>query len=408
MDDDFDFGDSGDPGDTGDDGGYDDPGPGDDQPDDLQQDDDGQNDDSASDAAAADYPNATDADFTDDQGDWSADDYQRSAENLFGDHEFFGDDLITQRESEGFQYFDDPAFAQGFEQVAPGSTDTVRLFERDGGLSAFGFVTTAALALLQLRYTGLDLSNLEVTVPQKGEPATPRPLPAEFAGVAEKDAVDLRPFCTPVGDQRQTSRCAAFAWTHAVETSRNLLNEESPRLSPTYSMLQFQRMQGDARDYRYAHEGGDGTVSGTEPGEVLARQGTCRQEYWPDDSETPLARERDMDQDAPGHRLEGTPWPIALEDVKKALSAGCPVQVSMNTGPAFMQVGRDGVFNAAEAASGRHGRHAMLIVGYTGNFLIVKNSWGADWGDQGYCYIPKNVLAASEPDFIAVLLRPPA
>ena len=73
-----------------------------------------------------------------------------------------------------------------------------------------------------------------------------------------------------------------------------------------------------------------------------------------------------------------------------------------------MQVGRDGVFNAAEAPSGRHGRHAMLIVGYTGNFFIVKNSWGADWGDQGYCYIPKSVLAASEPDFIAVLLRPPA
>ena len=298
MDDDFDFGDSGDDGgdfgDTGDGGGYDDPGDG------------GGDGDPATinrtifnrttmgkttirfrttDDAAADYPNATEEDFTDDQGDWSADDYQRSAENLFGDHEFFGDDLITQRESEGFQYFDDPAFAQGFEEVAPGSTDTVRLFERDGGLSAFGFVTTAALALLQLRYTGLDLSNLEVTVPQKGEPAPPQPLPAEFAGVAEKDAVDLRRFCSPVGDQRQTSRCAAFAWTHAVETSRNLLNEESQRLSPTYSMLQFQRMQGDARDYRYAHEGGDGTVAGIEPGEVLARQGTCRQEYWPDDAE---------------------------------------------------------------------------------------------------------------------------
>ncbi len=79
----------------------------------------------------------------------------------------------------------------------------------------------------------------------------------------------------------------------------------------------------------------------------------------------------------------------------------------MNTGSAFSDVGRDGVFNAAEAASGRHGRHAMLIVGYVGNFFTLKNSWGTDWGDQGFCYIPKNVLAASDPDFVAVLIAEP-
>jgi len=77
----------------------------------------------------------------------------------------------------------------------------------------------------------------------------------------------------------------------------------------------------------------------------------------------------------------------------------------MNTGAAFSGVGRDGVFNAAEAPWGRHGRHAMLMVGYIGNFFILKNSWGTDWADKGYCYVPKNVLAASDPEFIAVLMR---
>ena len=95
---------------------------------------------------------------------------------------------------------------------------------------------------------------------------------------------------------------------------------------------------------------------------------------------------------------------MALGDVKKVLSAGCPVQLSMNTGPRFSEVGRDGTVNAAEEPSGMHGRHAMLLCGYTGNFYIVKNSWGEQWGDKGYCYIPKNVLAESEPDFVAVLL----
>ena len=446
MGDDFgdggDFGDFGN-GDDGDDGGPDDQGQddqdqddqddgqdGDQPPDDDQnnqnQDDDGGNngDDNLDDmfassddlppvdddvfGSAADFPNADAADFEDDAGDWSATDYQESAENLFGDHPFFGDTLIQQKTDEGYQPYQDIAFNQGFDQIAPGTSDTVQLFEREGRLVAFGVVSQAVLELLMARYTGIDWTNLEVGVPPKGDAVPPQPLPPAFANVAEQDAVDLRKYVTPVGDQGQTGRCSAFAWTHAAEMSRNILNEESPRLSPNFTMLEFQRMQGDARDYEYAYEGGDGTVSGPDPGQVLVENGTCRQDLWPDDRPGPVAPERQLETDAQRYRLEAVPLPIAIDDVKKVLSAGCPVHVSMNTGAAFSGVGRDGVFNAAEAASGRHGRHAMLIVGYVGNFFTLKNSWGTDWGDQGFCYIPKNVLAASDPDFVGVLLKRPS
>jgi C1A family cysteine protease len=120
-----------------------------------------------------------------------------------------------------------------------------------------------------------------------------------------------------------------------------------------------------------------------------------------------MTREEQLASDAERHKLQGVPLPIAIDDVKKVLSGGCPVHVAMNTGSTFSEVGRDGLFNAAEAPSGMHGRHAMLIVGYTGNFFIVKNSWGTDWGENGYCYIPKNVLAESDPEFVAVLLKNP-
>jgi len=441
MGDDFgdggDFGDFGN-GDDGDDGGPDDQGQDDqddgqdsDQPPDDDQNDQNQNDDgggnnddnlddmfASSDdlppvdddvfASAADFPNADASDFEDDAGDWSATDYQESAENLFGDHPFFGDTLIQQKTDEGYQPYQDIAFNQGFDQIAPGTSDTVQLFEREGRLVAFGVVSQAVLELLMARYTGIDWTNLEVGVPPKGDAVPPQPLPPAFANVTEQDAVDLRKYVTPVGDQGQTGRCSAFAWTHAAEMSRNILNEESPRLSPNFTMLEFQRMQGDARDYEYAYEGGDGTVSGPDPGQVLVENGTCRQDLWPDDRPGPVAPERQLETDAQRYRLEAVPLPIAIDDVKKVLSAGCPVHVSMNTGAAFSGVGRDGVFNAAEAASGRHGRHAMLIVGYVGNFFTLKNSWGTDWGDQGFCYIPKNVLAASDPDFVGVLLKRPS
>src|SRR5580704_16259313 len=191
------------------------------------------------------------------------------------------------------------------------------------------------------RYRGVVLSGLEVGVPQKGEPAPVQPLPSAFANVAEQDAVDLRKYCTPIGDQGQTGRCSAFAWTHAIEMSRNILNKESPRLSPNFTMLEFQRMQGDARDYQYAYQGGDGTISGPDPGQVLVEDGTCRQELWPDDRPTPLTREEQLEADAQRYRLEAVPLPIAIDDVKKVLSGGCPVHVSMNTGSAFSGVGRD-------------------------------------------------------------------
>jgi hypothetical protein len=435
MGDDFggggDFGDFGN-GDDGDDGGPDDQNQddqggdgqnGDDQNDPDQNDggDNGDNNDNLDDmfassddlppvdddvfGSAADFPNADASDFEDDDGDWSATDYQQSAENLFGDHPFFGDTLVQQKIDEGFQPYEDTRFDQAFDQIAPGTSDTVQLFERDGKLVAFGVISQAVLELLMARYTGIDWNNLEVAVPQKGDSAPPQPLPPAFANVAEQHAVDLRKYVTPVGDQGQTGRCSAFAWTHAAEMSRNILNEESPRLSPNFTMLEFQRMQGDARDYEYAYEGGDGTVSGPDPGQVLVNYGTCRQELWPDDHPGPLTREEQLEADAQRYRLEAVPLPIAIDDVKKVLSAGCPVHVSMNTGSTFSDVGRDGVFNAAEAASGRHGRHAMLMVGYVGNFFTLKNSWGTGWGDQGFCYIPKNVLAASDPEFVAVLLK---
>jgi C1A family cysteine protease len=164
-------------------------------------------------------------------------------------------------------------------------------------------------------------------------------------------------------------------------------------------------MQGDAKDYKYAYAGGDGTTGGPDPGHLLTEQGTCRQELWPDSSEVPVTSERVLTADAQKHQLAATPLPISLEDARKVLSAGCPVHVSINTGQQFSDIGRDGMFNAAEAPSGQHGRHAMLMVGYTGNFYIVKNSWGSDWGDNGYCYIPKKVLEASDPELIAVLVK---
>lgn len=34
------------------------------------------------------------------------------------------------------------------------------------------------------------------------------------------------------------------------------------------------------------------------------------------------------------------------------------------------------------------GGHAVVVCGYTKDHWIMKNSWGSDWGDKGYFYLP--------------------
>jgi len=260
------------------------------------------------------------------------------------------------------------------------------------------------ITLILQEFPDADLSFLRTTVVNRVQPVKPGKLPSVIDKVDPKDTVDLRKYCSPIGDQGQTSRCAAFAWTHALEMANKIASDDDTRLSPTYSMLQFQKMQGDADDYECAFKGGNGTVGGVKPGLVLIESGTCKQELWPDAAEKPTSKDEQMAKDAMGYKLGAKLVPVKLDDLRKVLSAGCPVELAMNTGDAFGTLGRDGIFKDAEPPKGKHGCHAMLMVGYIGNYFIVKNSWGTSWGDQGYCYIPKKVLAGSDPEFIAIMV----
>src|ERR1017187_5674190 len=42
------------------------------------------------------------------------------------------------------------------------------------------------------------------------------------------------------------------------------------------------------------------------------------------------------------------------------------------------------------------GGHCMRAMGYTSTHLIVANSWSADWGDKGFCYLPKAYCTSAQ------------
>jgi hypothetical protein len=354
--------------------------------------------------SAEDYENAEEADFEADDGEWSEADYQASAERLFGENEFFGETVEDQLASEGYEPAEDDELVARMDSIFADASTSVRFFIKDGVVCPVGFVPAQYIALILEEFPDADLSLLRTTVVNRVKPVKPGKLPSVIEKVDPKDTVDLRKYCSPIGDQGQTSRCAAFAWTHALEMANKIAGVGDARLSPTYSMLQFQKMQGDASDYEYAWSGGGGTIGGVKPGRVLIENGTCKQELWPDTAQGPAKKEELLAKDATNYKLAAKLVSVKLDDLKKVLSAGCPVELAMNTGEAFSTLGRDGIFKDAEPPKGKHGCHAMLIVGYIGNFYIVKNSWGTKWGDNGYCYMPRKVLAGSNPEFIAVMV----
>jgi C1A family cysteine protease len=86
--------------------------------------------------------------------------------------------------------------------------------------------------------------------------------------------------------------------------------------------------------------------------------------------------------------------------LKQSLADGFPVMLGVEIYESF-----DSVWTAATGVIPMPdkekeyslGGHALLAMGYTTlddgyEYIIARNSWGADWGEKGYCYIPMAFL----------------
>lgn len=79
-----------------------------------------------------------------------------------------------------------------------------------------------------------------------------------------------------------------------------------------------------------------------------------------------------------------------LAELRLSLSKGLPVIFGMMVPKSYYAVGSDGVMTMPSADEPRLGGHAQLVVGYDDEkeVFIVRNSWGEDFGDKGYSYMP--------------------
>ncbi|CAF3410998.1 unnamed protein product [Rotaria socialis] len=88
-----------------------------------------------------------------------------------------------------------------------------------------------------------------------------------------------------------------------------------------------------------------------------------------------------------------------LTEMKACLAQGYPFAFGLTIYTSFSEAETNGRHvptpNADEPIVSSYGLHAMLAAGYhdEGQYFIVKNSWGALWGDKGYCYIPYDYMS---------------
>ena len=84
--------------------------------------------------------------------------------------------------------------------------------------------------------------------------------------------------------------------------------------------------------------------------------------------------------------------------MKKALINGNPVVIGFDVYSSFLKINKKGIMLYPSKNERNLGGHAVVIVGFNDNYLnnkgyfICRNSWGVEWGDKGYFYMPYEVI----------------
>ena len=88
-----------------------------------------------------------------------------------------------------------------------------------------------------------------------------------------------------------------------------------------------------------------------------------------------------------------------LGDLKDAIASNLAVVFGFTVYQEFESpaVAQSGVLPIPKRGEKPVGGHAVVAVGYSDskNQVIVRNSWGASWGDHGYFYMPYQYMTGS-------------
>ena len=207
-------------------------------------------------------------------------------------------------------------------------------------------------------------------------------------GKALPPKVDLRSFMTPVEDQGRLSSCVANAVAGAYEyLVKRHRGDDAYDVSRLFVYYNAREKSGDEKD-----DGGSVIAHAIDS---LRSEGACSEQTWPYDPNRVNQKPNGQAYDEASQFLveDMQLVPTTLDGWKGALADGYPIVFGVSLYDSFDKQKKKGLVpvpSPTESSRASHGGHSMLCVGYSDpdQVFIVRNSWGASWGDKGYCYIP--------------------
>jgi len=206
--------------------------------------------------------------------------------------------------------------------------------------------------------------------------------------------VDLESFCGPVKNQGDLGACTAFAGTGMREfLARKYERGNQVVLSPLFLYYQERQFDGDLA-------GGDTGSTGRTSVHCMNQFGVCLEsqegydiaEFQQAPTPEQLA-EALLYKAGAYHKLANT-----VQDMKNCLASGYAFVVGFTVYESFeSNWSVSGYMPLPKADEKVLGGHEVLFIGYDDSKAAfkVRNSWGADWGNNGNFWFPYTAVEAS-------------
>ena len=201
--------------------------------------------------------------------------------------------------------------------------------------------------------------------------------------------VDLRSHCSPIENQGSLGSCTGQAIAGAIE----LLNKRGGKPNDVSRLFiyYYERLLLGTVNYDSGAYIRDGI-------KVTNKYGASLESRWPYDirkyKQEPIVEAK---TDALNRKVTRYERVADFNGCIDALSNGYPVIMGFYVYDSFMSknVAKTGIMPYPNTKRERLlGGHAVLLVGYnrTKKVFIARNSWGTNWGDKGYFYMPFDIV----------------
>ncbi|HTJ97150.1 MAG TPA: C1 family peptidase [Rhodocyclaceae bacterium] len=210
-------------------------------------------------------------------------------------------------------------------------------------------------------------------------------------------AVDLRHWCSPIENQGELGSCTAHAGVGLLEYYERRTSGKHLDGSRLFLYKVTRQLLG--------YKGDDGAnLRDTMKAMVLF--GVPPEKYWPYDTkkfnDEPSAFCYSFAQNYQAleyYRLDpsGASPSTVLDNVKRSLAAELPAMFGFSVYSSIPPVDDGkGLIPYPVKGDALEGGHAVLAVGYddkkkigtSKGALLIRNSWGKEWGEQGYGWLP--------------------